>query len=138
MVLQRRSQSHLIEVVIIVNGLAEILIVLILNVNLVDGLVHISNVNILHILQVIHSQSHVACLLELTHHTSMIQRILDSGQETLKEHRMLSNHEVNSTVVQLLVVHLTNHIEEVLLFEGNRAVINHRTHSHIVVLSLLI
>ena len=137
-VLELVGKSHLIEVVVTVDGLAEILVVLLLNVELVEGVVDVGEVSALDALQVVHSEGDAVGSLQLADDASVVQVVLDEGEETRQEHGMLSQDEVDGTVVQLVVVHLDNHLEEVVLLVGGSAVLDDGAESHIEVLSLLV
>ena len=138
MALELGGERHLVEGVEVVDGLAEVLVVLVLHVELVDRLVHGGEVLALHVLQVGHRQGGVAALLKLAHDTRGVQGLLHGAQQTLEEHGVLGDHQVDGAVVELLVVDLGDHVEEVILLEGHRGVVHHRAGGHVEVAGLLV
>ena len=138
MALELRGEGDLIEGVELVDGLAQVLVVLFLHVDLVDGLVHGGHVLALHVLQVGHGEGGVARLLQLAHHAGGVQGLLHGGEQALEQHRVLGDHQIDGAVVQLLVVDLGDHVEEVVLLEGHRGVVHHRAGGHIEVTVLLV
>lgn len=132
------ARATLVEGVEVVDGLAEVLVVLVLHVHLVDGLVHGGQVLALHLLQVGHGEGGVARLLQLAHHASRVQGLLHGGEQALEQHRVLGDHQVDGAVVELLVVDLGDHVEEVVLLEGHGGVVHHRAGGHVEVAVLLV
>ena len=134
--LELGGEGDLVKVVVSIDGLSEGLEVLILDVDLVDGLV--DNVDVLRLdaLEVLHDERNVAGLANLLDDTGVVEVGLGDGEVLLEEERLLLKEEVDGLVEELLVADLLDDIEELGLVEAVGGVLHHSTDSHVVILGL--
>mmetsp|Transcript_52686 Transcript_52686/g.84093 ORF Transcript_52686/g.84093 Transcript_52686/m.84093 type:complete len:281 (-) Transcript_52686:2667-3509(-) len=81
MLLQFLGQSNLIEVVELLDALSQLLVLLTIHVDVIDGLIHWRDVVLLHLFHVGHDQRQLASLLDLLNNSSVIDLWCNRAQE---------------------------------------------------------
>mmetsp|Transcript_88550 Transcript_88550/g.255403 ORF Transcript_88550/g.255403 Transcript_88550/m.255403 type:complete len:447 (-) Transcript_88550:856-2196(-) len=136
---QRRDPSHLgelvlfeplregdlVEVVELRDGLAQLLVLLALDEDLVDGFVHGCDVVRLGLLHVRHDQRQMAGLLHLLHDTCVVNLGNDGVQQGIELHWVFLQIKVDGAVIYLQVRDLLEDHQKLVMGECHRAVRHH-------------
>eukprot|EP00050_Salpingoeca_kvevrii_P006202 m.287993 g.287993 ORF g.287993 m.287993 type:complete len:381 (+) comp11879_c0_seq1:284-1426(+) len=136
--LQSLSELDVVKVLVLVDRLAQRLVVALLNQERVKRLVDRLVVVGLHLEQVGLDKRKVVCADEKVHGTGMVDARNEDRQHVVEEQRLVVQVELNGLVVELSVGDLDDHLLERVLLPGLGGVLHHGRHTLVIVLILVV
>ena len=134
MVLKSGSEIERLKAVVLLDGGAELLEVLVLEVDLIEGLIDSTDVLRLNRLKEANDEGDVASALHDRYGLCEVKLLTKQVQKVTKEHRLLLKVEEDSLVPELLVGNIDDVGAEDVVLPGGWRVLHHGEHSLILLL----
>mmetsp|Transcript_21954 Transcript_21954/g.32006 ORF Transcript_21954/g.32006 Transcript_21954/m.32006 type:complete len:280 (+) Transcript_21954:433-1272(+) len=137
MLLDLLGKINLIKVIKIINRRAKTLVILLGDVELIEGLVNSSQILLLYTLEILTCQSDGIILAEQVHDTSMVEVRSEDLKQSRKLKWVLLDIKSNGPIMDFWIANFGNAIQEQVLTESH-AMVNHRLDGSIVLTILLV